>query len=51
MYLFPASILEYRFLFKETTGARGTLHEVALLALQVYLKGRSFLYLIVQHFL
>ena len=48
MYLFSASILERLFLFEETTGARGTLHEVAFLALKVHLKGRGFLHLIVQ---
>ena len=51
VYLLPASILEHLFLFKEMTGARGALHKVALLAFQVHLKGRGFLYLIVQPFL
>jgi len=51
MYLFPASILERLFLFEEMADARGALHEVAFLALQVHLKSRSFLYLLVQSLL
>ena len=50
-YLPSASILEHLFLFEQATNTCRTLHEVALHTLQVHLKARGFLHLILQPFL
>ena len=50
-YLFPTSVLEHLFLFEKMADTCRAFHKVAFNALEVHLKARGFLRLMMQHFL